>query len=83
MKTRRKYRPRNVNMDPKRLNNGTFIYAGDSLYTVPCPNCIVKGMRQNLRQAARRSQVAFPRRRKNAKEIMAESKIPTHRKARI
>ena len=83
VKKRRKYKrykPRNVNLDPKRLEDGTFIYAGDSLYTVPCPNCISKGMRQNLRQAARRSQVIFPLRRVVAQNIMDECKISNRKK---
>ena len=80
MKTRRKYKPRNVNLDPKRLNDGTFIYAGDSLYTVPCPNKIGNWMRQNLRRDAMRSQVVFPLRRKSAQDVMKENGIRASRK---
>ncbi len=74
------YKPRNINLDPKRLEDGTFIYAGDSIYTVACPNKIIKWMRQNLRQAARRSQRVFPLRRIAARNIMDELKIPNSRK---
>ena len=77
---RKKYKPRNVNLDPKRLEDGTFIYAGDSLYAVSCPNKIIKWMRQNLRRAARRSQRVFPLRRVAAQNIMDELKIPNRRK---
>ncbi len=83
MKTKRKfkpYKPRNVNLDPKRLKDGTFIYSGDSLHIVPCPNKIIKWMRQNLRRAARRSQIVFPLRRIAARNIMDENKIPNRRK---
>ena len=76
----KRYKPRNVNLGAKRLNAGTFVYAGDSLYTVPCPNCISKGMKQNLRRAARRSQIVFPLRRIAARNIMDEMKIPNKRK---
>ncbi len=76
----KRYKPRNVNLNPKRLEGGTFIYAGDSLHTVPCPNKIIKWMRQNLRRAARRSQIVFPLRRIAARNIMDEMKIPDGRK---
>ena len=83
VKRRRKhkpYKPRNVNLDPKRLEDGKFIYAGDSLYIVPCPNKIINWMRQNLRRAARRSQIVFPLRRIAARNIIDELKIPNTRK---
>ncbi len=89
MKTKRKkYKPRNVNLEPismrVRSANGPYItkiiYAGDSLYTVPCPNKIIKWMRQNLRQAARRSQIVFPLRRVGARNIMDEMEISNRRK---
>ena len=76
----KRYKPRNVNLDPKRLENGTFIYTSDSLYTVPCPNKIIKWMRQNLRRAARRSQIIFSLRRVGVRNIMDELKIPNKRK---
>lgn len=81
MKTKRKkYKPRNVNLDAKRLDDGTFIYAGDSLHTVLCPNKIIKWMRQNLRRAASRSQIVFPLRRMGARNVMDELKISNRRK---
>lgn len=79
-KKQKKYKPRNVNLDAKRLSDGTFIYAGDSLHTVSCPNKIIKWMRQNLRRMARHSQIVFPLRRVAAQNIMDECKIPNRRK---
>jgi hypothetical protein len=79
MKTRKRFKPRKVNLEPVRLKNGKFIYAGDSQFTVPCPNCIAKGMRQNLRRTAIKSRTATSAIRKIALELMAEYKIPLRR----
>ena len=88
MKARRKYKPRNVNLEPRTLlvRNAKgkliarIIHAGDSLHTVPCPNKISNWMRQNLRQVTRRSQVAFPVRRQIAGDVMKENGISIRRK---
>ncbi len=81
---RKKFKPRNVNIHPTVLGGkgeraGIRIHMGDSLQTVPCPNSILKGMRQNLRRATRRSQVMSPYRQKGARDIMIENKIPMRR----
>ena len=57
---RTKVKPRNVNMDTIRLDNGTFLYPGDSIATVPCPNWLRRRMEFNIRQDARQSNVVFP-----------------------
>ncbi len=74
-----KVRPRKVNLEAVRLKNEKMIYPGDSLHTVPCPNNISKGMRQNLRAAARGSLVIDLERRKGAWNVMKECKITTKR----
>ncbi len=71
VKRRRKFKP----YKPRN-----FIYSGDSLYTVPCPNKIIKWMRQNLRRAARRFQIVFPLQRIAARNIMDEYNISVRRK---
>ncbi len=73
-----KVKPRKVNLDTVRMDDGKIIYAGDSLHTVPCPNNITKGMKQNLRRTARSSAVDFDR-RKCAYNVMVEDKISTKR----
>ncbi len=70
------YKPRNVNMEPIRLMDGTFIYPGDSIETVPCPNWLRRRMEFNIRQDARRSNAAFPLRQKVAREMLEEYNIP-------
>lgn len=71
-----KVKPRKVNMDTIRLKDGGFIYAGDSLATVPCPRWLQRRMKFNIRQDARRSNVAFPLRQKVAREMLEEYNIP-------
>jgi len=74
----RKYKPRKVNLDVVRTEDGTTIYPGDSLQTVPCPNNVSKGMRQNLRRTVRSKAVNFDM-RKAAYNVMTEEKITTRR----
>lgn len=69
------YKPRNVNMDTIRLNDGTFIYPGDSITTVPCPRWLQRRMEFNIRQDARRSNVVFPLRQKAAREMLEDYNI--------
>lgn len=76
---RMKVRPRKVNLETVRTEGGKMIYPGDSLHTVPCPNNISKGMRQNLRAAARGSLVVDFERRTGAWNVMKECKITTKR----
>ena len=76
MKKHKPYKPRNVNMDTIRLTNGTFLYPGDSIATVPCPNRLRRRMEFNIRQSARRSNVVFPLRQKAAREMLEEFNIP-------
>ena len=71
----RKYKPRNVNMDTIRLDNGEFLYPGDSMATVPCPNWLRRRMEFNIRQSARRSNVTFPLRQKVAREMLKDYNI--------
>ena len=71
-----KVKPRNVNMDTIRLDNGEFLYPGDSIATVPCPNWLRRRMEFNIRQSARRSNVTFPLRQKVAREMLEEFNIP-------
>jgi len=71
-----KIKPRNVNMDTIRLDNGTFLYPGDSIATEPCPNWLRRRMEFNIRQNARRSNVVFPLRQKVAREMLEEHNIP-------
>ena len=74
-----KVRPRKVNLEAVRTEDGKMIYPGDSVHTVPCPNNISKGMRQNLRRAFRGSLVVDPERRTGAFNVMKECKITTKR----
>ena len=74
-----KVKPRNVNLDTVRTEDGTMLYPGDSLQTVPCPNNISKGMRQNLRRAARGTSVVDFDRQKCTYNVMVEDKISTRR----
>ncbi|KKN32341.1 hypothetical protein LCGC14_0814900 [marine sediment metagenome] len=76
MKKHKKYKPRNVNMDTIRLEDRTFLYPGDSIATVPCPNWLRRRMEFNIRQNARRSNVVFPLRQKVAREMLEEYDIP-------
>ena len=76
MKKHKKYKPRKVNMDALRFENGIFIYPGDSLATVPCPRWLQRRMKFNIRQDARRSQVVFPLRQKVAREMLEDYNIP-------
>ncbi len=71
-----KFKPRNVNMDNIRLTDGTFLYPGDSIATVPCPNRLRRRMEFNIRQNARYSNVVFPLRQKVAREMLEEFNIP-------
>jgi len=73
-----KTKPRKVNLDVVRTEDGTTIYPGESLQTVPCPNNISKGMRQNLRRTVRSKAVNFDM-RKCAYNVMTECKITTRR----
>lgn len=77
---KKRFKPRKVDLETRRLENGRFIYAGDSLRTVACPNCISKGMRQNLRKVAFRLASIFPYRSKSARGLMKELKITIRRK---
>ncbi len=72
----KKYKPRKVNMDTIRSDDGTFLYPGDSKATVPCPNWLRRRMEFNIRQDARRSNVVFPLRQKVAREMLEEFNIP-------
>ena len=72
----KKHKPRNVNLTPKRLKDGTFIYAGDSVEWGPIPNWLRRRMEFNIRQDARRSNVVFPLRQKAAREMLEEYDIP-------
>ncbi len=74
-----KVKPRKVNMETVRTENGKMIYTGDSVHTVPCPEHIARGMRQNLRAAARGASVVDFERRKGAWNVMKECKITTRR----
>ena len=72
----KKHKPRNVNMDTIRLDNGEFLYPGDSIATVPCPRRLQRRMEFNIRQNARRSNVVFPLRQKAAREMLEDFNIP-------
>ncbi len=80
---RRKYKPRRVNLEPQSFvltdafgeSYTKIVYAGDSLTTVPCPNCIRKWMRQNLFNVGRRSNVVFPLRMRTARELIEELEL--------
>ncbi len=80
MKRRKRYKPRNVNLESTsfRLTNAQgdedtkIVYPGDSLHTVPCPKSIMKRMRHNLYQVARRSQVVSPIRQHIARDLLKE-----------
>ena len=74
-----KVKPRKVNMETVQTEDGKMIYPGDSVHTVPCPEHIARGMRQNLRSAARGSLVIDLERRKGAWNVMKECKITTRR----
>lgn len=74
----RKYKPRKVNLDVMQTEDGKTIYPGDSLETVPCPNNISKGMRQNLRRTVRSKAVNFDM-RKAAFTVMTDDKITLKR----
>lgn len=82
-----KVRPRNVNIEARSFlvwgkdgkQHTKIIHPGDSLYTVPCPNCISKGMRQNLRRAARGSLVVDRKRRTDAWGVMADCRVANRR----
>lgn len=75
-----KHKPRNVNLEPTSVlltdedgeTQTKVIYAGDSLHTVPCPKSIMKRMRHNLYQVARRSQVISPIRQHIARDLIKE-----------
>ncbi len=71
----KQHKPRNVNLEPVRLDNGTMIYPGDSLVTVLCPKSIMKRMRHNLYQIARRSQVTSSIRQRIARDLIEELKL--------
>ena len=71
-----KVKPRNVNMDTIRLDNEEFLYPGDSIATVPCPNWLSRRMEFNIRQSTRRSNVVFPLRQKVAREMLEEFNMP-------
>ncbi len=74
-----KAKPRKVNMKTVQTKDGKMIYPGDSLHIVPCPNKISKGMRQNLRRAARGSLTVDLKRRNGAWDVMKECRITTRR----
>ncbi len=74
-----KVRPRKVNMETVRTEDGKMIYPGDSVHTVPCPEHIARGMRQNLRRAALGVTVVDRARRTGAFNVMKECKITTRR----
>ncbi len=74
-----KVRPRKINMETVRTEDGKMIYFGDSVYTVPCPEHIARGMRQNLRRAALGVTVVNKARRIAAWNVMKECKITTKR----
>ncbi len=74
-----KVRPRKVNMETVQTEDGKMIYPGDSAHTVPCPEHIARGMRQNLRRVVRGSSVIDLERRKGAWNVMKECKITTRR----
>ncbi len=76
MKKHKKYKPRKVNTETVRLKDGTFIYPGESLATVPRPRWLQRRMKFNIRQDARRSQVIFPLRQKVAREMLKDYNIP-------
>ncbi len=83
-KGRKPYKLRYVDVRPITLGGcgvraGIKIHMGDSLQTVPCPNCISKGMRQGLQRQASRSQIVFPYRQHAAQDILAENKIDQRR----
>lgn len=82
MKKHKKYKPRKVNMGTIRLDDGTFLYPGDSIATVPCPNWLRRRMEFNIRQDARRSNVVFPLRQKVAREMLEDFNIPFLRPGR-
>ena len=71
-----KVKPRKINMDIVRLEDGIFLYPGDSIATVSCPNWLRRRMEFNIRQNARRSNVVFPLRQKVAREMLEEFNIP-------
>ena len=77
MKKRVKFKPRKVNLDAVRIGE-KIVYAGDSLHTVPCPNTVSKGMRQNLRRSVRSKAMNLDR-RKSAYNVLVEEKIATRR----
>ncbi len=74
-----KVKPRKVNLEATRTEDGKMIYPGDSLHTVPCPEHIARGMRQNLRRAALGVTVVDKARRAAAWNVMKECKITTKR----
>ena len=78
-----KVRPRKVNMETVRTTvrteEGKMIYPGDSVHTVPCPEHIARGMKQNLRRAALGVTVVDRARRIAAWNVMKECKITTKR----
>ncbi len=75
MKKHKPYKPRNVNMEPVRID-GVMLYAGDSLETVSIPKWLQRRMEFNIRQNARRSNVTFPLRQKVAREMLEDFNIP-------
>ncbi len=74
-----KVKPRKVNMETVRTEDGKMICLGDSVHTVPCPEHIARGMRQNLRRAALGVTVVNKARRIGAWNVMKECKITTKR----
>lgn len=80
MKRRKRHKPRNVNLEPASVRvvnelgeeETKIIYAGDSLYTVPCPKSTRKRMRCNLHDVAKRSQVISPISQHTARELIVE-----------
>ena len=66
---------RNVNLETQFIKEQK-VYAGDSLATVGCPNSIVKRMEYNIRKTARASQIVFPFRKRTARELLDDFKIP-------
>ena len=76
-----KVKPRKVNMETVRTEDGKMIYPGDSVHTVPCPEHIARGMRQNLRRAALGGVTVVNKARRTAAwNVMKECKITTKRK---
>lgn len=85
-----KVKPRKVNIEAKSFlvwgkdgkQHTKIVYAGDSLHTVPCPEHIARGMRQNLRRAALGVTVVSRARRTAAWDVMKDCKITTKRAKR-